>query len=218
MSGRKTEPESVRDMWWAQEQIAGNVKVAYKSSNNEPEKGALRSTEVSVRPSKYEDVIEVRKEAWYYGCNDDGKGGWPLRIEVEWSQEMSFEQFRASEWWEPYLERTKYKNFDSSWMDSFQVEHDPVNEYAEVSMRLPSKERVWWCSSEVPTGSTVEYFVYVCGDGTMGITRGNEPTVERSIDEILAAVRFAELMEQFGVSISEDGSRIVIEKGEGNAD
>lgn len=212
---RKTEPESARDMWWAQEQTAGNVKVLYEDAKNTPQEGALSSTEVSVRPSKYDDVIEVRKELWYYGHKDEGSRGWPVHPEIEWSREMTFEEFRVSEWWGPYLERTRSLNFDSSWMDSFQV--DCREGYVEAAFDRPDYERVWWCSSEVPTGGTTPYSVYVCDDGIMGVSRGDEPTVERSVDEFLDAVKFAERAHELGVSISEDGT-ITIKKGEGDAD
>lgn len=203
---RKTEPESARDMWWAQQQIAGNVKVVFEDAGNTPEEGALRSTEVSVRPYHDRDLIEVRKELWFYGLRDEGSWGWPIRRVVEWSRDMTFEKFRASEWWEPYLEKTKNFDFDSSWMDSFRVDYTEGDKCVDVSMRLPVEKRVWWSSSEVPTGSTVEYYVYVCDDGTVGIARGEEKTVERTLDEILGAVRFAERAHELGVSISEDGT------------
>lgn len=215
---RKEAPESARDMWWAQEQTSGNVKAVYENVKNEPEEGALHSTEVSVRPSKYDDVIEVRKELWYYGRSEDGRSGWPLRMEVEWSREMTFEEFRASEWWELYLGSTKNLNFDSSWMDSLRVDDQSEKGYSETTFVLPVYEKVWWCSSEVPTGGTTQYSVYVCEDGTIGITRGKEPTVERNVDEILESVRFAERAHKIGLSISEDGKTIMIERGDRDAD
>ena len=208
---RKVKPESARDMWWAQQQTSGSVKVLYEATKNTPEVGALRSTEVSVHPSGYDDVIYVRKELRYFGRKDEGAWGWPMRVEVEWSRKMSFEEFRASEWWEPYLERTSNLNFDSSWKDSFQL--DCQEGYVEAWFDKPDYEKVWWCSGEVPTGGTTTYSVYVCYDGTMGITRGKEQTVERTVDEFLDAVRFADRARELGVSISEDGT-IAIEKEE----
>lgn len=213
---RKNVPESARDMWWAQQQSAGIVKAVYEDAKNTPEEGALSSREVSVQPSKYRDVIEVRKEAWYYDRRDEGSWGWPLRLDVECKVEMTFEEFRSSEWWEPYLEHTKSINFDSSWMDSFQV--DCQDGYAEIMFDRPDYKSVWWCSSKVPTGGTIQYSVHVCEDGMVGITRGEDPTVERSVDEILSAVRFAERAQELGISISEDGRTIMIEKVESDAD
>lgn len=212
---RKVKPESARDMWWAQQQASGSIKVLYKSTKNTPEEGALSSTEVSVRPSGYDDAIEVRKELWYYGRKDKEVLGWPMRMEVEWSRKMSFEEFRASEWWEPYLEHTSNLNFDSSWKDSFQVDYQEG--YVEAMFDKPDYKKVWWCSGEVPTGDTTAYSVYVCGDGAMGITRGKEHTVERTVDEFLEAVRFVDRAHELGMSISEDGT-ITIGKGESNAD
>lgn len=206
---RKTEPESARDMWWAQEQAVGDVKVAYEDADNVPKEGSLSSTEVSVSLSGYDDAIEVRKELHYYGRKDEGAWGWPLRVEVEWSRKMSFEEFRASEWWEPYLEHTSNLNFDSSWMDSFQV--DCQEGYVEARFDKPDHKKVWWCSGEVPTGGATPYSVYVCDDGAMGITRGKEPAVERDVDEFMEAVRFADRARELGVSIAEDGT-ITIKK------
>lgn len=211
---RKDVPESARDMWWAQQQFSGIVNAVHEYADNEPDEGILYSTEVSVLPSKYDDVIEVTKSKLYYDRKEEGTWGWPLRCEVEWSRKMSFDEFRSSEWWKPYLERTNNLNFDSSWMDSFRVDYTEGNKYAEMSMRLPSEDRYRWRWSE---GGTVEYSVYVCDDGTVGITRGDETTVERSVDEILGAVRFAERAQELGISISEGGRTIMIEKVDSDA-
>ena len=67
----------------------------------------------------------------------------------------------------------------------------------------------------MPTGGTVSYSMYVCDDGTVGIARGDGPTVERSVDELLDAIEFAERMQELGVSVSEDGM-ITIGKGDAN--
>lgn len=202
--GRKTEPESARDMWWAQQQMAGDVRVEYERQEGEPEEGALHSVVVSVGPHDTRDEVEVTKERWYYDRRKEGSSGWPLRCDTEWSRKMTFGEFRASGWWETYLEKTKNLEFDSSWMDSFQV--DCQEKYVVVTFDVPCYQRVWWCSSEIPTGDTTPYSVYVCDDGTMGVTRGNEPTVERTVDEILEAIKLADSMEEHGVSISEDGT------------
>lgn len=212
---RKTEPESSRDMWWAQQQASGSIMVSYKNTKNTPEEGALSHTDVPVYPSRYDDVVEVRKELWYYGRKDEGAQGWPMRVEVEWSRKMSFEEFRVSEWWGPYLEHTVGLNFDSSWTDSFQV--DCQEGCVEARFDKPDYKKVWWCSGEVPTGGTTQYSVYVCDDGIVGIGRGEDPTVERTVDGFLEAVRFADRARELGISISEDGT-ITVGKGESDAD
>lgn len=212
---RKTEPESARDMWWAQQQAPGSIGISYEATKSTPEEGALSHTEVSVHPSRYDDAIEVRKDLWYYGFKDEEARGWPMRVEVEWSHRMSFEEFRVSEWWGPYLEHTVGLNFDSSWMDSFQV--DCQEGRVEARFDKPDYRKVWWCSGEVPTGGTTPYSAYVCDDGIVGIERGEEPTVERAVDEFLEAVRFADLAHELGVSISEDGT-VTIGKGDSDAD
>lgn len=214
---RKTKPESTRDMWWAQQQMAGDINIEHIRYDGEPEEGAICSVDVSVCTYKNVDLINVSKGLWYYGHKEDGKVGWPLRNEEEWSKKMTFNEFRASEWWMPYLEKTKNINFDSSWMDSMRVEHDYGDDYAEISLRLPVYNRVWWCSSEIPTGNTVEYFVYVCSDGTMGIRRDNEQAVEQTMNEFIEAVRFANIARELGVSISDDGI-ITISRKERDAD
>lgn len=208
-------PDSARDMWWAQQQAAGHAKVMYEDSKNTPEEGALSSTEVSVRPCRNHDLIEVRKELDYYGHKDENSWGWPIHAEVEWSREMTFNEFRASEWWDTYLERSKNLNFDSSWMDSFNVDCD--DSCAEVMFDKPDYKKVWWCSRDVPTGYTTSYSVLVCNDGTVSITRGNDKTVERTVDEFLDAVEFFERASKLGVSIDDDGT-ITIGRGEGDAE
>lgn len=128
-------PENARDMWWAQEQASGTVKVLYEDAKNTSEEGALSSTEVSVIPSRNDDVIEVVKKLWYYAHKDEGTWGWPLRSEVEWSHNMTFDEFRDSEWWELYLKNTTGFNFDSSWMDSFSVVGGTEDRYVEAFIK-----------------------------------------------------------------------------------
>ena len=202
----KREPESARDMRWAQEQAAGTVKVVYEDAKNTPEEGALHSTEVSVRPSRYDDFIEVRKENCYYGHRDEGRWGWPIHPETEWSRKMPFEEFRSSEWWEPYLERTRRLNFDSSWMDSFKV--DAEEDFAAVTFDVPEYKSVWWCSSDVPTGETVRCEVDVSSDGTV-LMRFDGESEESTVSEFIEAVRRLRAFEEAGVSLDDEGNVIV---------
>lgn len=203
---RKTEPESARDMWWAQQQSSGIMKAAYEYNDTEPEEGALHSTEVSVEASKYKDLVVVQCEERRYGVRKEGSVGWPLKCTVKWDRRMTFEEFRSSEWYGPYVKRAGRVDFDSSWVDSFHASVNDGDRCVDVSFRVPRHERVWWCSSEVPTGGIVEYSMYVYSDGTVGITRDDDRTIERSIEEIIEAIRVADSMSKRGVSVDDDGN------------
>lgn len=188
----KSEPESVRDMAWAIHQQAGNViTVEYRNADNEPSEGALSHTEVNVIAWKYKDEIEVSRSTYRYK-EPIKTGGWSLEGEHDTLARLSFEEFMASEWWEPYLAKTRTLNFDSSWMDSFKVDAD--EDFAAVTFDAPEYKSVWWCSSDVPTGETVRCEVDVSIDGTVLMRFGGE-SEESTVAEFIEAVRMLRALE-----------------------
>lgn len=215
---RKSEPESALDMWWAHEQRSGDVVVeTEKAGNDHPEEGALDRVETIVVAFKYDDKITVKKRSMYYDHQHEDSGWWSIRTEVEWSRKMSFEEFRESEWWETYLEKTDGCNFDSSWVGSMTLDGSPDDGYVYTTFLVPEYKNVWWCSSEVPTGDTERYEVIVYDEGLVRLSRGEDHTVELTIDEIMDAIELANSMRENGVSVDENGT-ITIKRGESDAD
>lgn len=210
----KREPESVRDMAWAAQQQAGNaVTVEWHDDGNEPSEGALSNTEVNVTAWEYKDEIEVYRSTYRYK-EPLKTGGWSLEGEHETLARLSFEEFRASEWWEPYLAKTRRLNFDSSWMDSFKVDAD--EDFAAVTFDAPEYKSVWWCSSDVPTGETVRCEVDVSNDGTV-LMRFDGESEESIVSEFIEAVRRLRAFDEAGVSLDDEGNVIVrktAERGE----
>ena len=202
----KSEPESVRDMVWATQQQAGNaITVEYRNADNEPSEGALSHTEVNVTAWEYKDEIEVSRST--YRCKEPLKtGGWSLESEHETLARLSFEEFMASEWWEPYLAKTRRLNFDSSWMDSFKVDAD--EDFAAVTFDAPEYQSAWWCSSVVPTGETVRCEVDVSSDGTVLMRFGGE-SEESTVAEFIEAVRMIRALEEAGVSLDDEGNVVM---------
>lgn len=200
------EPKSVRDMAWAARQQASNaVTVEWHDAGNEPSEGALSNTEVNVTAWEYKDEIEVCRSTHRYK-EPLKTGGWSLESEHETLARLSFEEFMASEWWEPYLAKTRRLSFDSSWMDSFDVDSD--EDHAEINFECPELEKVWWCSSEVPSGRIAKCRVYVGGDGILYLKFGKEDE-EAGIIEFIEAVRRLREFERAGVSIDDEGNVIV---------
>lgn len=210
----KRGPESVRDMAWAAQQQASNaVTVEWHNAGNEPSEGALSNTEVNVTAWEYKDEIEVCRSTYRYK-EPLKTGGWSLEGEHETLARLSFDEFKASEWWEPYLAKTRRLNFDSSWMDSFEVDAD--EDFAAVTFDAPEYESVWWCSSDVPTGDTVRCEVGVSNDGTVIMLFDGE-SEESTIAEFIGAVRRLRAFEEAGVSLDDEGNIIVrktAERGE----
>lgn len=210
----KREPESVRDMAWAAQQQAGNaITVEYRNADNEPSEGALSHTEVNVTAWEYKDEIEVSRSTYRYK-EPLKTGGWSLEGEHETLARLSFEEFMASEWWEPYLAKTRRLNFDSSWMDSFKVDVD--KNFAAVTFDVPEYKSVWWCSSDVPTGETARCEVDVSIDGTVLMRFGGE-SEESTVAEFIEAVRRLRALEEAGVSLDDEGNVVVkrmAERGE----
>ena len=210
----KMEPESVRDMAWAaQQQASSAVTVEYHNAGNDPSEEALSHAEVNVTAWEHRDEIEVFRSTYRYK-EPLKNGGWSLEGEHETLARLSFEKFRASEWWEPYLAKTRRLNFDSSWMDSFKVDAD--EDFAAVTFDAPEYKSVWWCSSDVPTGETVRCEVDVSSDGTV-LMRFDGESEESTVSEFIEAVRRLRAFDEAGVSLDDEGNVIVrktAERGE----
>lgn len=206
------EPKSVRDMAWADRQRSGSVIVELEKVSNEPSEGKLSDVAVKVVPDEYKNVVRIKRERSYFD-HRSGNSWWSMRVEREPIAELSFEEFRDSEWWGPYIEKTKYQNFDSSWMDSFDVDSD--EDHAEINFECPELEKVCWCSSEVPSGRIAKCRVYVGGDGILYLKFGKE-NEEASIVEFIEAVRRLREFEMAGVSLDDEGNVIVRKTAEGS--
>ena len=202
----KMEPESVRDMAWAAQQQASNaVTIERHDAGNDSSYGALNHAEVNVTAWEYKDEIEVYRSTYRYK-EPLKTGGWSLDGEHETLARLSFEEFRTSEWWEPYLAKTRGLNFDSSWMDSFRVDAD--EDFAAVTFYAPEYRSVWWCSSDVPTGETVRCEVDVSSDGTV-LMRFDGESEESMVSDFIEAVRRLRAFDEAGVSLDEEGNVIV---------
>lgn len=201
----KSKPESVRDMAWADRQRSGAVNVEFDKVADEPSEGKLSDVAVRVIPNEHKNVVRINRERSYFD-HQSGNGWWSMRVEREPIAELSFEEFKDSEWWGPYIEKTKYQNFDSSWMDSFNVDAD--EDHAEINFECPEFKKVWWCSSEVPSGRIAKCRVYVGSDGILYLKVENEGE-EASIVEFIEAVRRLREFEMAGVSLDDDGNVIV---------
>ena len=210
----KKEPESVRDMAWAAQQQACNaITIDYRNAMNDPSVGALSHTEVNVTAWEHRDEIEVSRSTYRYK-EPLKTGGWSLEGEHETLARLSLEEFRDSEWWEPYLAKMRRLNFDSSWMDSFRVDAD--EDHAEINFECPEFKKVWWCSSEVPSGRIAKCRVYVGSDGILYLKVEKEGE-EANIIEFIEAVRRLREFERAGVSLDDEGNVIVrktAERGE----
>lgn len=209
----KKEPGSVRDMAWADRQRSGAVNVEFDKVADEPSEGKLSDVAVRVIPDEHKNVVRINRERSYFD-HQSGNGWWSMRVEREPIAELSFEEFKDSEWWDPYIEKTKYQNFDSSWMDSFNVDAD--EDHAEINFECPEFKKVWWCSSEVPSGRIAKCRVYVGSDGILYLKVENEGE-EANIIEFIEAVRRLREFEMAGVSLDDEGNVIVrktAERGE----
>lgn len=209
----KKEPGSVRDMAWADRQRSSAVNVEFDKVADEPSEGKLSDIAVRVIPDEHKNVVRINRERSYFD-HQSGNGWWSMRVEREPIAELSFEEFKDSEWWDPYIEKTKYQNFDSSWMDSFNVDAD--EDHAEINFECPELKKVWWCSSEVPSGRIAKCRVYVGSDGILYLKVENEDE-EANIIEFIEAVRRLREFERSGVSLDDEGNVIVrktAERGE----
>ena len=208
-----TEPTSVRDMVWVQRQkVESDICVSRVDSGGEPREGGLSSTSTHVRARLGHDDVVVFERSTYYRDRDE-HGWWNMRVEDKRGTTLTFDQFRKSEWWAPYLDKVKGCNCDSSWMDSIQVSRD--EQHVEVELSIPEERDVWWCSAPVPTGDMIPCEVSIDLGGDLYLKFGDD-VANAHIAQFVKAMKLIDRMERAGVTIDDDGTITMKPKSDGD--
>lgn len=205
----KTEPESVRDMWFAERQI-GTVMLNYENSGDPIKVGNAsceydritcdweRENKVTVK-HVIETIGEMVTSTMYRPKN-----------QVTSSVDMTFDEFKDSEYYIPYIKRTAGCNFDSSFVDSFRFNAFLEDGWAEIDYKFPViKTEPFFsgdCSGEIGYARVV-----VSDDGTVTL-RLNSESIECDIERIIEAVKTLDDMEKRGVQIY--GDELTVKLGE----
>lgn len=203
---RRTVPESCQDMWWATKQNRGPVVV--KCEVNEDNDNGIRTrSKVSVHASMFEDKVTIEETEWW-SCRKESTGLMPRSgHSILWTTNMTFEEFKSSEWWIPYLEQSSSLDFNSSWMDSLSADVDNEGGFALVSFFKPVDESAPVCvQSTNPTNTVVEYQVVISNAGDLEVYVDDVEVLSSTIKEVVQAVKSVELLRERGISVDDDGT------------
>lgn len=211
MRHRKTEPENARDMWFASIQLGRSPVLNYmRVCEGEPEIGAVYDeydTVVSERHEEESVVVKHIENVVVETCENGSFSSAGKTVDIE---RMTFSEFRDSKYWDPYMKTMARCNFDSSFVDSWEV--DDFEDYARISFDMPMEENVWWCSSPVCSGDIRHAEVFADNGGFVSLALDGE-IAEGSIARFIEAVKTLEAMERSGIAMEDGELRVDIRKG-----
>lgn len=211
MRYRKTEPENVRDMWFASMQSGGSPVLNYmRVCEGEPEIGAVYDEYDAVVTERHDAKNVVIKHVENVVADMHGNGSFSSTGKAVDIERMTFSEFRDSKYWDPYMKAMARRNFDSSFVDSWEV--DDLEDCARISFDMPMEENVWWCSSPVCSGDIGHAEVFADNGGFVSLALDGE-IAEGSIARFIEAVKTLEAMEQSGIAMEDGELRVDVRKG-----
>ena len=176
------------------------------------------STHVSASPYQECDVMVYRQR--HVVSELRGPRSCSLDVQRVWTKEMTFDEFKASEWWEPTIKRFAKGSCDAS---EIYVKCDESNEdgdigpnsYIHVTAQCEKHYRDWLGNPRLDKGFNI-VSLWLQGNGDMGFTLNGE-TYEFDVSELPGLIEKARAFDEAGV-ILEDGKLTVELRGEGESD
>ena len=144
MSDAKPQPKTCRDLermietssGWFDGQIAKKQLVP----NSEPHPvGCVYENVTRVAAHPYNDTVVVSNHDVVVTKVHDAKS-WSSTYDTKWSREMTFDEFRESEFWEPSMEAFKGGDCDASAFDQFDASCDGADGHVSIEMERQYKD------------------------------------------------------------------------------
>ena len=221
------EPRTFEDLWLMRETSGawfdGQIKYEDVRKEADPEVGAVDSVSWHVAPTS--DRVRVYRNA-HVICEVRGTRSFSCRDEGGIVAEYrSMAEFRASEWWDPTMERFAGGDADASWLRSVELDGEEVGvEPAWVgygpdvtlSMEVGRQYRDWLGNTRQGKGhGTLDVRVDRMS-GTLSLyLDGHE--VNGTVEEIERAVALVERLGRLGIEVGYTEIRVPI-AGEGDED
>lgn len=210
----KKEPENVADLARMIDTSTGwfDGTVSWKDLRcGKPYEVGMESDEsVHVAAREYSDTVEV-----YLLRNVVSKVRSPSSCSLEgrraWSKEMSFDEFRASEWWPMAMEKFKDGSCDASEVYVMaESDGEGRNGHVEVTAQCERRYRDFLGNSR--TSKDVDKVVFwLCGNGDAGFSF-NGDDYEFSIEDLAGYVKRAREFEDAGVKMEDGMLTVELEK------
>lgn len=218
----KTEPENRADLYRMLQTSKGwfDGQIEYeqvRDPEEDPVVGMVdcESTHVSASPYQGCDVSVYRQR--HVVSEVRGPRSCSLRVQRVWTNEMTFDEFRASEWWGPTIEKFADGSCDAS--EVF-VRCDETDEdggtgpsgYVHVTAQCERHYRDWLGNERLGKGFD-SVGLWLHGNGDMGVTVNGE-TYELGVSELVGLIERARAFEAAGVEL-DDGRLTVEVRGKG---
>lgn len=218
MSEKKV-PENKADLYRMLQTSNGwfNGQIDYESfsfPNDTPEVGMTygESTHVSASPYHASDVEVYRQREVVSEVR--GAGSLSLDVQRVWTKKMTFDEFRASEWWEPTIKKFADGSCDASEIFVKCEETGGVgsDSYVCITAQCERHYQDFLNNGRVAKGfDSVE--LWLQGNGDMGITLDGE-TYDVNVEELVEYIEQARAFENAGVTIEDDELTVKLNRKE----
>lgn len=220
MSEGTMEPRTFDDLWLmlktSNAWFDGQLRYEDVRKGADPEVGAVDSVSWCVTP--FSDRVRVYRDT-HVICEVQGGRSFSCRVEGETVAEYrSMEDFRASEWWGPTMERFAGRDADASWLRSVELDGEDVDADptwigcgpdVTLSVEVGRQYRDWFGNTRQDKGhGTLDVRVermsgdlYLCHDGHV---------VEGTVEEIEEAMTIVEHLRRLGIEVGHTEIRVPI--------
>lgn len=219
---KKIEPENKADLYRMLETSEGwfDGMIEYKTVRDmkvDPEVGMVDSESIHVAANPYQGCdVKVYQEQHVITEVRSG-GSLSLTIKQPWAKEMTFAEFRDSEWWGPTITKFAKGSCDAS---EIFVRCDETDDdggvgsegYVHITAQCEKHYRDWLGNTRLAKGfDTVG--LWVQGDGEMGVTL-NDETYELSVSELVGYIERARAFDEAGVKLEDGKVTVELHQGE----
>lgn len=210
--GDKTEPESKADLYRMLQTSSGwfDGQIEYKGVRNvhdTPTVGMVdsESTHVTASPYQEDDVVVYRQQ--HVISEIRGPSSFSLDTKRIWTRLMTFDEFKASEWWEPTITKFAGGSCDASeiFVTCDETDDDGgigPNGYVHITAQCERHYHDWLDNSRLDKGFD-KVSLWLQGNGDMGVTVNGE-TYELSVSELAECIKQARAFAAAGIKL-EDG-------------
>lgn len=187
------------------------------AEGEENEVGKATREEVKVRTGWLGDSMSVVCEQWVTSEIKDGSC-YSSTSRTLWEKPMTFEEFRASEWWELAMEKFKDGSCDASEIYARHYYEDEEGEgplsCAHITAQCERRYRDWLNNSRLAKGhDKVE--LWVQGNGDAGFAfNGRE--YEFGVSELAEIIEKARAFDEAGVELHDGELSVKVGKGGGD--
>lgn len=219
------EPGTFEDLWLMRETSGawfdGQLRYEDVRKGADPEVGMVDSVSWHVVPSS--DRVRVYRNT-HVICEVQGSRSFSCRVEGETVAEYrSMEEFRASEWWGPTMEKFSEGDADASWLRAVELDGEEIADgepqwigYGPstcVEMGVGSQYRDWLGNTRQNKGHETLSIRVERMSGELFLRRG-EHEVEGTLEYLEEAVALMERLGRLGIEVGYTEIRVPIAEEE----